>query len=203
MTDMPAKTPKPIGRTSIFLPGRVKGVEDAEAAFSAAAVPAWSAGKDVLVAPEIAPADVVGLGDEASATGTEDAEAEVVDVDDTVPDENDTVTDVVGRTEIGATVLKDESSETEEVIAGRDAVGVPDTIALESPPDTATEHCLTSTTCSLPFASVMGVKVIVQVSVASPSGVSVEVTVCTVWGPVKAASCRRTRARTLPASLWA
>jgi len=54
-----------------------------------------------------------------------------------------------------------------------------------------TEHSFTSITSPCPFASVVGVKVILQVSVTTPSAVSVVVTVCTVCGPVSA--CRRAR----------
>jgi len=64
---------------------------------------------------------------------------------------------------------------------GATEVEIPESLELMgSLLDTEIVHDFTSTTCWLPSASVCGVKTIVQVSVTTPSGESVEVTVCTV-----------------------
>lgn len=68
--------------------------------------------------------------------------------------------------------------------------------------ETDTVQSFTSTTAGFPSASVVGVSVIVQVSMTVPSGVTVEVTDCTVSGPLNCPPFAR-RATFAPASLKA
>lgn len=82
MTEMPANTPNPIGRTEIFLPGNSKGAVDAEGAESAADVPAAAAAPETSVDEGVtdaeSAADVVGLP--ALTTGDTVADADGVGV---------------------------------------------------------------------------------------------------------------------------
>jgi len=223
ITEIPAKTPKPIGRTDSFLPGSVNGVDDALAAeFSAAAVPDCAV-EEVVDVPETAEASVA-VGDAATLEENEtlallvetpveaDTEAAVVTL-------IDSVTDVVPSTEKAGFALADPDGTEDEiemdagdvvndgVAVGRigmlsvSAVGVALAVGVAAAPleDTETVQSFTSITSGFPLASVVGVKVIVQVSMTVPSGVTVEVTDCTVSGPLNAPVCLR--ATFPPASL--
>jgi len=128
MTEIPAKTPRPMGRTESFFPGRVKEVLDASAAAAAAAEAAEADADDEVAESAAATGTglfastaelVVGVGVATSGDGAEEVAA-AVDVPGTV-DRPLTLT-AGGRAGVEATLV---------MLAGEDAtdetnVGVTD-----------------------------------------------------------------------------
>lgn len=244
MTEIPANTPRPMGRTESFFPGRVKAAPaaDADACSAAAtetAVPVAEELADVAgafvggVALVTAGATIVGLGavvvDNAVVEGTtvetpftETAgdsvgiATELVAEDDTGAEEDVGEEEDADAEEDAGGVGGAEDDATAEVVAGgaaeekveepaydevivaaivadrEELCGVEDaTDVLEedSPPlppplslggSILIVHDLTTCTASLPLLSLMGAKIITQVSVIAPAAVSVVCVVVTV-----------------------
>lgn len=83
ITDIPAKTPKPIGRTESFLPGRVNAACEVELAAAALAEEAAAAEDEAESAAEVAEA--------ADEDAPEDALAELVALLELAPDDAEDV----------------------------------------------------------------------------------------------------------------
>jgi len=208
ITDIPAKTPRPIGSTDSFLPGTVKaaapaGVPPADAADEAAeeldaeagAVPVLAAEVTDSLTEEVAwPAedDAVALVDPAAVA--EPSDAETLDKPFTMGPEPGAEAPVVVA---AALLLPSEEEEVEpareEAIVEVAMLEVSDPAALEEPPPLSDDkvQSLTSSTCGCP-STVMGVSVILQVWVTGPLAVLTWVIVVTVVGCDLLASSRRT-----------
>jgi len=158
MTEMPAKTPNPMGNTCSFFPGMANGAGDV-LAFSAAAVPDDAAPAEVT---EVALG--VPLEDDASPVDEEaaevDEELEAVSLADDA--DNEAETEVTGSTEIAA---EDEVDAVDDAVESVDedvdvaveeesvVVAVTDVLVADEEsvdetddPTRATVHCLTSRT---------------------------------------------------------
>jgi hypothetical protein len=82
ITEMPANTPRPIGRTESFFPGTAKAVDDVCSAAAAEPVPEDEAEEEPLAAePEV---EVVGVADVVAGAGAGDEEADELVVEEPV-----------------------------------------------------------------------------------------------------------------------
>jgi len=165
MTEMPAKTPNPIGKTCNFLPGIVNGVAEA-LEFSAAAVPEEAAPAELIEVEVGVPLedDALSLEDEAADVELElEAVAVAVDAEDVIEmevtgstesaaeDEVDVVPVTVESVEEDVEVAveeEDEEEEDESVVVAETDVLVADGVSVDEAedPTRATVHSLTSTT---------------------------------------------------------
>jgi len=204
ITDIPAKTPRPIGSTDSFLPGTVKaaapaGVPPADAADEAAeeldaeagAVPVLAAEVTDPLAEEVAwlaEDDAVALIDPAAVAEPNDADT--LDKPFTMGPEPAPV--VVAAALLLPSEVEVEPAEDEAIVEVAMLV-VSDPAALEEPPPLSDDkvQSLTSSTCGCP-STVIGVSVILQVWVTGPLAVLTWVTVVTVVGCELLASSRRT-----------
>lgn len=107
ITEIPAKTPKPIGSTCNFFPGSVKGAADALAVVSAAAVPVCAVEVvDVDVKPDTAdasiPEDELDVVEVSLAPMLELVDVVLSVTESVVETESVTDTDVVPITDMAA-----------------------------------------------------------------------------------------------------
>lgn len=207
ITEIPANTPSPIGKTCSFFPGNANDVDDA---FAAAAVPVAVAERFPLVLAAADDEGVDGDGDvdDAAEVGVDVGGGDVVDAGE---DDVSVIVDAVGAdgdegTGEGGTVDRPSTDTAGPVavaaspvaVGGGGPVGVPlgggASVAVSGgapPVATVIAHDFTSMTMSWPLESLDGVRVMVHVSVTVPAGVSVVCVVCIVVAPSTAAFCRR------------
>lgn len=160
MTDIPAKTPRPIGRTDNFLPGNEESAATAEGE-------TWTDGVEVEGVPSSGVDWIVLVVIKLVLVG------------------KSIVGEIAGEDTAGELVLtaiggNDAEGKMVEVILVA-VVTVLDTDE-EREPSTARVHVLTSRTASPPCASFIGVKTRTQVIVTVPIGESAVLTVVTVKG---------------------
>jgi len=200
ITETPANTPKPIGRTDSFFPGSVNAAAWEEEALAAAAEPDEEEVKgDAETAAAVAPGELLvellevldvvlvadGVGDGVAA-GTVDTPLTITAglATELVVDVLLVVALLVG--EVANVIVEDEVTLDEAEERGIVDPVLPPVLPPELllPPEVLSNtkvHCFTSCTSGCP-PDVMGVKVIVHVSVAGPIAVFICVTVVTVVG---------------------
>jgi len=214
MTDMPANTPRPIGRTWIFCPGTANADEDAEA-FSCAAVaagtaplfePALALEEDPPAAATAVPKDGGTLTVETEPATTAAPGEPLAAAACVVCDETDTAPPGGAATvetpfavtaplpPVPTTSVPDAVVVLEDVFEPLDEpfeeplvvveLDEPDEPLLLLAPFMVTEQVLTSRTAGLPLSSVIGVRVITQVWVIWPTAVSVVCCVIRVVVPL-------------------
>jgi hypothetical protein len=197
ITEIPANTPRPIGRTESFFPGIVKlpdvvcsdaaavPVLDVEGELAASLVPVTDVDDGGTTALGGGEGSAVGV----TASGT--VETPLIDTaggaaaGTTAGTLGVTLTDDVDVVDVGTVVLVDDV-----VVALLDAPASP-----PKAPGTSIDSLqfLTSSTASFPFCSIIGVSVISHVSITGPKGESIAATVVKVVGPVILPSARRTK----------